>query len=301
MKPTSKTLIFFGNERLSTGFQPEGAPTLQALIDNGYDVQAVVSHFTPGTSRRARRLEIEEVATAHNIPVLLPNRLIDIKEELLAYKADAGVLAAYGKIIPQEIIDIFNHGIINIHPSLLPLYRGSTPIEQAILESPTETGVSLMKLVRAMDAGPIFAQEKITLTGTESKQQLTQQLLALGSAMLIKHLPAILAESLTAMPQEEPNATYTRLLTKEDGVLDVTKTATQLEREVRAFQEWPKSRVTVFNTPIIVTKARVVPENTSGKLVIACGHASYLEITELTAPSGKSMSGEAFMRGYRSR
>src|SRR5690606_9304816 len=108
------------------------------------------------------------------------------KEQLTSYNAEAAVLVAYGKMVPQDIIDLFPKGIVNIHPSLLPEYRGSTPIETAILEGRDQTGVSLMKLVKAMDAGPIWAQEKITLSGHESKQALTTQLLSLGKELLVE-------------------------------------------------------------------------------------------------------------------
>lgn len=297
MTKTSNTLIFFGNERLSTGFEPDGAPTLQALINEGYDVKAIVANYSKGTSRKARQLEIQAVAEAHNIPVLLPEKLRDIKEQLTSYNAEAAVLVAYGKMVPQDIIDLFPKGIVNIHPSLLPEYRGSTPIETAILEGRDQTGVSLMKLVKVMDAGPIWAQEKITLSGHESKQALTAQLLSLGKELLVEHLPAILDGTLQPQPQNDAEATYTKLITKADGILDpVTKSAVQLEREIRAFATWPKSRLTVKGKEIIITKAKT-SSTPSVALPIPCAHNTYLEIIELIAPSGKTMSGEAFLAG----
>lgn len=297
MTKTSNTLIFFGNERLSTGFEPDGAPTLQALINEGYDVKAIVANYSKGTSRKARQLEIQAVAEAHNIPVLLPEKLRDIKEQLTSYNAEAAVLVAYGKMVPQDIIDIFPKGIVNIHPSLLPEYRGSTPIETAILEGCEKTGVSLMKLVKAMDAGPIWVQKEITLGGHESKQALTTQLLSLGKELLVEHLPAILDGTLQPQPQNDAEATYTKLITKADGILDpVTKSAVQLEREIRAFATWPKSRLTVKGKEIIITKART-SSTPSVALPIPCAHNTYLEIIELIAPSGKTMSGEAFLAG----
>ena len=298
MTQTSKTLVFFGNERLSTGFEPNGAPTLQALIDNGYDIRAVISHFTPGTSRTARKLEIEEVAIRHNVPILLPSRLKDIQDELVGFNAIAGVLVAYGKIIPQDIIDIFPRGIINIHPSLLPLRRGSTPIEQTILDGATQAGVSIMDLAKEMDAGPVFAQTPLELIGTETKQDLTASLLALGSQLLIDCLPSILDGSLTGTPQDKSKATYTSLLSKQAGIMDLKKTAIQLEREVRAFQSWPKSRTTVFGHSITVTRAAIANNTSPQSLTLPCAGNTFLEITQLIAPSGKTMSGEAFLRGY---
>jgi methionyl-tRNA formyltransferase len=295
----SSKIVFFGNERLSSGFDPQGAPTLELLIARGYDVVAVVANFEPGRSRNARGLEISTIAEQHSIPLLLPQKLADIREQLLQLQPDVGVLVAYGKIIPQSIIDVFPHGIVNIHPSLLPQYRGSTPIEQAILDGADKTGVSLMQIVRQMDAGPVFAQNIIQLTGHETKQNLTRVLLLRGGEMLAEALPRIIDGSLTGTPQDESKATYTRLFTKQDSQLDFTKPSTQLEREVRALAGWPKSRATIFGHDVVVLGARVANNQADGALVLTCARNTYLEVTSLTAPSGRTMSGADFVRGYK--
>ena len=298
MKKTSKTLLFFGNERLSTGFEPKGSPTFQRLLDAGYEIKAVIAHHGSTHSRAKRELEIENIAKARNVPVHLPEKPSDITEQLAAYHADAAVLVAYGKIIPQSLIDLFPLGIINIHPSLLPLYRGPTPIEQAIRDGAPKTGVSLMRLSSRMDDGPIFAQEELALHGNETKFELTEQLLGLGGEMLTKNLPAILDGSLEAEPQDDIKASYTSLLSKGDSWLDLAKPAQTLEREVRAFFGWPKSKLNVYGKYIIVLKARVAKERHPNCLTIECAQDTLLEITELTAPSGKTMSGSDFIRGY---
>lgn len=293
----SKTLIFFGNERLSSGFVPDGAPTLEALIGAGYDVKAVVANYEAGTSRKARALEIEEVARKHGIPVLLPDRPKDIIDELKAFNAEIGVLVAYGRIIPQSVIDIFPKGILNIHPSLLPQYRGSIPIEQAILDGASETGVSVMGLVKEMDAGPIYAQQTVQLTGNETKQELTERLLTLGGQLILDVLPAALNGTAKPRAQDESKATFTSLINKSDGHMDLNKPAVQLEREVRAYAVWPKSRLELLGHQVVVTKARVAQNNEDGALVVGA-NPGYLEIEELIAPSGKKMTGAAFLRGY---
>lgn len=298
MKASSK-IVFFGNERLSSGFDPQGAPTLEALISHGYDVAAVVAHYEHGTGRNARPLEIKEVADLHHIPVFLPEKLADIAEELLALDAQVGVLVAYGKIVPQAIIDIFPRGIINIHPSLLPQYRGSTPIEQAMLDGALKTGVSLMGLAKQMDAGPIYAQVEQKLDGTETKQELTRTLLLLGGTTLLQILPTILDGSAPKKIQNEAKATYTHLLTKKNSALDLGIDATRLERQIRAYAIWPKSRTEIFGQNVIVQKARVATNAEDGELVLNCGNSSFLEILQLTAPSGRTMNGADFMRGYK--
>ncbi len=298
MTSTSKTLLFFGNERLSGGFEPSGAPTLQALIEAGYNVRAVIAHHNQTHSRTKRQLEIEVIAKAHNIPVLLPEKPADIMAELVDFQAEAAVLVAYGKLIPQAVIDVFPKGIINIHPSLLPLYRGPTPIEQAIRDGVQKTGVSLMGLNSGMDNGPIYAQQEFVLSDNQVKLELTRKLLYAGGELLIKNLPAILDGSLTGKPQDEAAASFTSLLTKVDARLSVSKNAEELEREVRAFALWPKSKASFFGNDITVLKAQVIPEKNPNILVLECADKSLLEITQLVAPSGKTMSGADFIRGY---
>jgi methionyl-tRNA formyltransferase len=293
----SKRLVFFGNERLSTGLSSTSAPTLNALINHGYDVAAVISNYTEGRSRNARKLEIADVADKHNIPLLLPTHPKDIIQDIKSLNAEFGVLVAYGRIIPKEIIDIFPLGIINIHPSLLPRYRGPTPIEQVILDGAQETGTSIMQLVSKMDAGPVFVQGKVKLSGKESKEQLAAQLLNLGCELLIKNLPAILDGSLKPTSQNDSDTTYTKLISKDDGIVNWEKPAVQIEREVRTYYGWPKSRAVIFGKDIIITKARVAESVNDGRLVMPC-QPGFLEIEELRAPSGKIVSGEEFNRGY---
>jgi methionyl-tRNA formyltransferase len=291
-------LVFFGNERLATAVSTD-APTLRALIDAGYEVRAVVASHTDAVSRSQRRLEILDIAHAYHIPVLLPGRLGEIKSRLEHSGADAAVLVAFGKLIPQDIIDIFPKGIINIHPSLLPKLRGTTPVETAILNGLDETGVSLMRLTAEMDAGPVYAQKKVPLSGTETKSELAQKLLNEGAQLLSEHLPAILSGKLKPKTQDETEATYTRLLTKQDGHLDFAgEPAVYIERKIRAFAGFPKIRAKVFGHEAVITKARLAKSESDGGLVVRC-QEGYLEILELTAPSGRTVAGADFMRGYR--
>lgn len=307
MTKTSKKIVFFGNERLATGVRTS-APTLQALLAAGYDVAAVVSNFRPQQSRRPRPLEIETIAQQHNIPVLLPAHPSDIADTLRTYEASAGILVAYGKLVPQEIIDIFPRGIINIHPSLLPAHRGPTPIESVILEGAHKTGVSIMALSAKMDAGDIYAQQEYALTGQETKQALTDNLLELGATMLTELLPAILDNRLTPVAQDESQATYDHLLDKSAGIIDWHKPAVRLEREIRAYSEWPKSTTTLGTIGVVITDASVYgaslpPGSThvaDKKLIVGCGDGS-LEIHTLK-PAGKAvMDAPAFLAGYSDR
>ncbi len=307
MTQMSSPIIFFGNERLATGVHTT-APTLQALIEQGYQVTAAVSHYEDSKSRNLRALEIADVAEQHHIPLLLPTKLKDVKEQLQSYHAAIGVLAAYGKIIPQEIIDIFPQGIINIHPSLLPLHRGSTPIEGAILAGDAKTGVSIMQLVQEMDAGPVYGQSEVQLNGSESKQDLTDRLLDIGQAMIIELLPGILNGSLVAVPQDSNRATYDTLISKADSTLDWHKPAVQLEREIRAFAGWPQSHTQLAGKDVIITKAHVATGSgkpgtiwKDGKNFGIFTEQNILVIDSLK-PAGKpAMTAQAFLAGYNKK
>lgn len=304
MKKMSEKIVFFGNERLATGVNTS-APTLRSLIDEGYEICAVVTNYEKAMSRSARSLEIADVANKNGIPVLIPAKPTEIKELLESYHAGVGVLVAYGKIIPQSIIDIFPKGIVNIHPSLLPLHRGPIPIESVILDGSDRTGVSIMQLVKAMDAGPVFGQSEVILNGNETKQELADNLLDVGSAMLKELLPGILDGSIVGLPQDESRATYDKLISKEDGWIDWSKSAADIEREIRAFAEWPKSRTKIADRDIVITKVRFIDESgqagkviiQSKEIVIFCGDSA-LVIEKLKPADKNEMTGENFINGY---
>lgn len=301
----SARIVFFGNERLATGVGTT-APTLQALIAAGYDIAAVVSHNEAGKSRKPRPLEIAAIAAQHNIPVLLPNKLNDIADQLADMQAEIGVLVAFGKIVSQSIIDLFPHGIVNIHPSLLPLHRGPTPIESVILSGASETGVSLMSLVAKMDAGPVYAQERVRLLGNEVKQALADQLLETGKNLLLGHLPAILNGSLEPTEQDNDQASYDELITKDKAEIDWQQTAKQIERSLRAYAGWPRSRTNIGGRDMIITKAHIIDGNGTPGVIWLEGRQlgmhtaeGILVIDELVLSGKKPMSGSDFLLGYK--
>jgi methionyl-tRNA formyltransferase len=307
MNKKSETIIFFGNERLATGVTTT-APTLRGLLERGYHVGMVIVNYTAPTSRTAasRELEVVRLAQEHNIPVLAPKKVSAIADELQSLRPALGILLAYGKIIPQAIIDIFPGGIVNLHPSLLPLHRGSIPIESVILEGAAQTGVSLMQLNQELDAGPLFAQASLPLSDTESKQSLYDTLIELGDTLLFESLPGILDGSLTPTPQDHSKASYDGLLTKENGTLDWSKPAARLEREIRAFAEWPKSRTAMSSLEIVITKAHMVdargePGKTAiiSKQPVIYAAQQALAIDSLKPAGKKEMTGEAFLAGYK--
>lgn len=306
MKNTSKTILFFGNERIATG-TTTSVLTLKKLLAAGYHVAAVVAHNDPSASRKQRDLEIASVAQEHNIPLLLPHRLHDIAEQLTSYNAQLAVLVAYGKIIPQRVIDLFPQGIINLHPSLLPLHRGPTPLESVLLAGERATGVSIMQLAKEMDAGPVYAQQEVPLNGDETKQALANHLLEIGSDMMLDVIPKVLDGTAEPKAQDHANATYDHLIKKADGAIDWSKPARQLEREIRAFSGWPGSRTTLGTIEVTITKAHCVSmTGTAGKTdilekspIVYCGNDALC--IDGIKPAGKNeMTGKAFLAGHKS-
>ena len=305
MKKKSAKIVFFGNERLATGVSTT-CPTLRLLIEQGYEIACVVSNHEKAISRKSRSLEILQVAKQYKIPICLPSKLSGIEARLKETKADLGVLVAYGKMVPKEIINIFPKGIINIHPSLLPKYRGSTPIETAILDGVKETGVSIMSLVKEMDAGPVYGYSTLNLTGDESKQELADDLLNAGGSMLLELLPGIISGSIVAEPQNDKNASFTKLISRKDGEIDWHKSAIQIEREIRAYSEWPKSYTKLGGTELIIKEAEVVDKSgesgeyqlTKKSLIVYCRDKA-LDIKILQPSGKKEMSIQAFLSGYK--
>ncbi len=297
----TKKIVYFGNERLISGLDKTDAPILQGLIARGYDVVAVVSHHSLSNSRNQRELEVAEIAKEHGIPVLLPARPSDIIDELRTFGADVAVLAAYGRIISQQVIDLFPFGIVNIHPSLLPQYRG-----------PTQTGVSIMQLSAGMDEGPVYAQRSLAVADTVKKFDLYAQIVGLSTALFFDVFPSILDGSLQPTPQNGSDATYSQLIQKSDGTIDWNKGAQRIEREIRAYQGWPQSRTTLGKVEVIVTAATVVQHEsdlTPGEVKLnetatsLCVGTSDGDIQiDAVKPLGKKeMPIQAFLAGYKSQ
>lgn len=299
-------LVFFGNERLVSGLSNSDTPVLRMLIDQGYDIVAVVAHHSDTRSRNGRPLEVAQVTSEHGIPLLTPEKPTDIYDQLARYGAEAAVLVAYGRIIPQRVIDLFPRGIINVHPSLLPDYRGPTPIESPILNGDSESGVSVMNLTAKMDAGPIYVQQRFTIAPTDNKFSIYDKAAQLSTTLLAESLPHILDGSLTATPQDDSSATYCQLIDKSDSRLDYSKPAEQLEREIRAYLGWPQSRITIGSVELVVTAAHIVDQtgvpgeyvSTNDELIVFTGKQA-LSIDRLKPAGKKEMPVQAFLTGYR--
>jgi methionyl-tRNA formyltransferase len=306
MKKMSKKIIFFGNERLATGVITKN-PVLNALISEGYEIECVILSQDSFDSRNGRINETEILARENNIPCYKPKNKEEIKKIINDYQGDLAVLVAYGKLIPEEIINFFPLGIVNLHPSLLPDKRGPTPIEESILKGDEETGVSVMKLTKGMDTGPLFVQKSLKLSGNESKQDLSNSLGELGAHLIVKVLPSILSSTLEPIEQSQNNITTSRLISKSDGIVDWNNEARNIERKIRAYFGWPRSTSSLLGKKVIITDVIVLDDlaDEPGKiiddpkrLIVSCSDYN-LEILKLIPENKKEISGKEFIAGYR--
>lgn len=298
-----KSVIFFGNERLASGCTTS-LPVLTLLKETGINIDLIIVNQKGSRSRNSKELEIEKFAIENNIELFVPKSIQDLKEKISQHQTELAILAAYGKIIPQEIIDLFPKGILNLHPSLLPKYRGPTPIESAILNGDEETGVSIMALSAGMDSGPIFKQVKLKLSGQESKQELADQLGYMGAQEIIKLL------SSTALPSPKPQTgtiVMCKLIQKLDSNLNLTKPASVLTKEIRAYLNWPSSKLSLelkdqSNLILTITKATFSSQKNHqyGPLSIKTSDG-YLNIDKLKLPGRKEITQQEFLNGYRTK
>lgn len=290
-------IVYFGTEDISL-------PTLQALIDSDqYDVVGVV---TKPDSARGRGHHVDSPAVAklarqHDITCLQPVKLRDVTELLGSLQADVGALVSYGKIIPQDVIDIFPHGIVNFHPSMLPVYRGPSPIETAIMHGDSFTGLTLMALSKDMDAGDIYYQEKVTISPDDTAEQLYERFGQRGAELMVDKLAQIVTGQITGTPQDDNLAIYCHMITKDDGILrpDVM-TARECYNRLRALSQWPKCRISIADREVIVTKAKPLDnfQGDSWPDVIPCRNNSALQIIEIVNPkSGRRMPVTDYLNG----
>ena len=286
-------IIYFGNEQLAQGIKPK-TPIFDALVEAGYDICALI---LPNAHTR-QPFAIAKRAEKLGIPIYYTKNNAEINEIIAKYQPEIGVLSAFGKIIKDETIAAFPRGILNIHPSLLPKYRGTTPIESALLNNDKETGVSVMRLAHDMDAGNILAQESIQITPETTKQTLYESLATTGAKLLIAALPGALAGKTNEKTQDDSAATFTKPLDKSMSQLDLAKPAQTLWNEIRAFAGFPKSKTTILNTPCTITEAHI-SDKAETAIDLLCSDGKYLIIDRLIPENSKPMDAKSFLNGHK--
>ncbi|MBI5733367.1 MAG: methionyl-tRNA formyltransferase, partial [Candidatus Kerfeldbacteria bacterium] len=283
---------------------------LSGLLQAGLQPSLVVS-TEPKPAGRGLKLTptpVSWLAQDKKLPLLEVKTLKpeDIQKQLADSATPLAILAAFGKIIPQNVLDIYPKGIVNVHPSLLPLYRGPAPIQYALRDGQTETGVSLIVLDEQVDHGPMLAQEKCRVAETDDTLTLSQKLAELSVKLLLSSLDHYLDGSISPVPQVHSRATFTKMITRADGQADFSKSALELDRQRRAFTPWPAlwtrwqdKRLRLLETAVVDYKceAKKVIMNGS-QLIIGCGSGS-LVVKLLQLEGGRALSAADFIRGHK--
>ena len=285
-------------------------PVLEALAKE-YSIAGVVTQpdRPAGRGGTFNAPAVKTTAVKLGIPVIQPEKIRSFESisQIQAWSPDLIIVAAFGQILRPTVLDLPTHGCLNIHASLLPRWRGAAPIQAAILAGDRETGITIMKMDPGVDTGPILSQRSMPIAPDETSGSLFEKLAPLGARLLIETLPGYLSTDLTLRLQTEEGATYAPLLKKEDGRLDFTRLAIDLERRVRAMNPWPGAYFTWNGTPLKVLRAHT-SENTNpgaGLRVIvegspAVGTGDGVLILDEVKPAGKkSMPGRAFLAGAR--
>jgi methionyl-tRNA formyltransferase len=301
LPPLPLTLAFMGSADFSI-------PTLDALIAAGHRIVAVYTQppRPAGRGHKPRLPPVHRFADGRGLPVRTPATLKSAEEQasFRDLALDAAVVAAYGLILPQPILDAPRLGCLNVHGSLLPRWRGAAPIQRAILEGDAETGVTIMQMDRGLDTGPVFCAEAVPITATTTAAQLHDTLAALGARMMVDVLAGRAAGRVRATPQPAEGATYAQKLERDEGRLDWTRPATVLERAVRALNPAPGvwfehagERIKVLAASLAEGSAAPPGTVIDESLTVACGEGA-LRLLELQRAGRAPMSAAALLRGY---
>ena len=287
-------------------------PTLNALYDSGYDVAAV---FTQPDKPKGRGMKlapspVKAVAEEHNTLVYQPGSFRGDGGEnaaiLREIAPDCIVVAAYGKILPPEILSIAPLGCVNVHGSLLPKYRGAAPIQRAVLDGEKITGITTMLMGEGLDTGDILLQEQTQIGENETSAQLFERLAVMGAALLIKTLAALESSSVTPRKQDDSQATYAHMITKDMSPIDFTQSAQKIHRQICGLSDYPCASAILNGKRLKIYSSEIVSTQPTGRPVgsivnakdfsVACG-SGVIRFTQVQAEGSKKMSAQDYLRG----
>jgi methionyl-tRNA formyltransferase len=285
-------------------------PTLQRCLTDGHEVVAVWTQpdRPAGRGHRVSFSPVKEFAVEHGLPVYQPARIKN--EEALglfsSHDADVAVVVAYGRILPEQFLRTPRRGCINVHFSLLPLYRGAAPANWAIISGETETGVTTMFIEPSLDTGPILLQSKTSISATETAPELMERLSEIGASLLGETLSRL--NDLTPRPQRDQDATFAPILKKEDGLIDWSRSAFQIERAVRGFQPWPNAYTSFNSRGLTIWRAEPVSSDSGAgageviaargdDLIVKCGEQTALRLLEVQPEARKRIGVRDFLNG----
>ncbi|MDV2885326.1 methionyl-tRNA formyltransferase [Alkalihalophilus pseudofirmus] len=298
-------IVFMGTPDFSV-------PVLRQLVMDGYNIAACITQPDRPVGRKKVMTPppVKVEAMKHGIPVLQPERIRNQEEieRVLGYEPDLVVTAAYGQILPNDILEKPAYGCINVHASLLPKYRGGAPIHQSIIDGEKETGITIMYMVEKLDAGDILTQVRVPILEEDHVGSMHDKLSAAGAKLLSKTIPALIKGEITPQKQDETKVTFARNITREMEKMDWSKTGEELYNQVRGLNPWPVAFTTLQQKPLKVWRAKkviVATEHESGTVieirddsfVVATGNQTALEIMELQPSGKKRMTAEDFLRG----
>lgn len=290
---------------------PEFAvPSLAALIETGHEVAAVFTRADKPVGRKQVMTAppVKILAQEKGIPVFQPNTLrgAETEENIARIRPDAIVVAAYGRILPQNILNLPRFGCVNVHGSLLPKYRGAAPIQQAVLDGEPVTGVTTMQMAEGIDTGDILLSERTQIGPEETSGELTVRLAGIGARLLIRTLSGIEQGTVVPIPQNDAASSYASMLTKERSPINWSHTADRIHDQVRGLSPWPGAATVFEGKKLKVRRTRRAGTGTGvpgqilpgGELKVVCGEGTVLELLEVQPEGGKKMSGPDFLRGH---
>ena len=296
-------LIFAGTPEFAV-------PALEALIQAGHEVVLVLTQpdRPSGRGMKLTASPIKAAALQHGLSVFQPQTLkeTEVQARIAEAQADAMVVAAYGLIIPQAVLQMPRYGCYNIHASLLPRWRGAAPIQRAILAGDSETGVTIMEVVPALDAGAMILKGRVPITPTDTAQSIHDSLAHAGAELMVQSLVRLEEQGhLDTEPQDETQVTYAAKLSKAEAAMDWHKSAEELSRQVRAFNPFPVASASFSGKPCRIWMATAIPgqalpghvADTRDGIVVGCGQG-LLKIEELQMPGGKRMPAKDFVAGH---
>ena len=286
-------------------------PTLRQCVADGHEVVAVWTQpdKPAGRGNKVTFSPVKEFALSHGLEVFQPARIKneEAKQLFASHDADVAVVVAYGRILPDEFLRAPRRGCINVHFSLLPLYRGAAPTNWAIVNGERETGVTTMFIEPTLDTGPILLQSKTEIGETETAPELMERLAEIGASLLSETLARL--GDLTPRPQHDRDATFAPILEKEDGLIDWSRSALEIERRVRGFQPWPNAYTTFNSKGLTIWRAQPVespsPNAKPGEVVVAhgdellvsCGEQTALRLLEVQPEARKRLTVRDFVNG----
>jgi methionyl-tRNA formyltransferase len=299
-------LLFFGSPEFAV-------PSLAALLASAHVVVGVVTQpdRPRGRGQKTSPGPVAETARAAGVPLLQPERLASpgVAEALDACGADLGVVAAYGKILPEWLLALPPRGMVNVHASLLPAYRGAAPVHRAIMAGERETGVTIMRVVKALDAGPMLARSVVPIGVDTTSDELERELASVGARLLVDVLGRLVAGSVDEVPQDDTAATYASKITRADSLLDWRLPGQAVHNRIRGLQPWPHASSVFGGARLILHRSSLsgtwadgdpgtIADVSPAGVDVVAGDGAIVRLLELQAEGGKRLPAAAFLAGH---